>query len=1254
MSFDDIAQQVLRRVDACRKTRQADTVLDEVALAEADELWRAAQPQAKSRPDPEDGWRLAVAHQALGWLFFLRYVVAPNSSDRLSDLARAVVFCSPLVGSPGAIPGAMHTLLGPEADADQQAALAADLVDEAASNADIMLAEAAIILLTAVLPATAADHPARGWRVGNLGAAYLRRFQCLGLDGDLDRAIELGGLALDTAPPGHPERAGHLAELGRACLVRFERAGVMEDLDRAIELTEQALDAPADHPHQAVRLANLGLAYRRRFERVGTAADLDRAIELTEQALDAAPPDHPERAGHLAKLGDAYLAWFDRVGVMGDLERAIEAREQALAVTPADHSQRAWHLANLGAAYRRRFERVGTVADLDRAIKLAEQAIDAAPEDHADRPGVLSDLAATYRERFERLGVGADLDRAIELGEQALAATPAGHPRQATVLSDLGLACLRWYDRDGAAADLDRAIELTEQALDATPPDHPRRASRLANLELVHKRRFDRFGAESDLERAIEVGGQLVDAISTDHPYRAMHLSDLGRAHQSRFDRLGVAADLDRSIELTEQALDATPTDHPDRPSLLANLGGTYLTRFRHFSAIADLAQGIELTEQAVDLIPAGHPDRPGPMANLATAYQVRFTHVGAAADLDRAIELGEQALAATPAGHPDRPWLLGNLASPYSARFELAGTAADLDRAVELAENALDASPADHPYRATSLANLGRVYWARCERSGQGINRQTLRALAAQAISATTASPHARISATHNIGRLAQALNEHAIALDLFDAAVEMLPLVATREGTWTDQERRLGEQSGLVWDAVAAHCALDDPAGAVEAAELGRGVLLAAQMDTRTDLTNLSQAHPELATRFQRVRDQLNATTGSASRHSAIDKIENRQRIWAEYDELITQIRQYPGYEKFLRPPRLEDLRPTASGGAVVLVNVSRLRGDAVVITSDTDPEGIALPDLVFDDVYAHARELLAATHDSGSLSGILRRQRVLTDVLSWLWDAIVKPVLDALPAVGETGKPPRVWWLPTGLLGLFPLHAAGHPGQPGALDKVVSSYTPTLRALAHTRARPPATARRQLTVALTHTPDLPDLPGTAAEAATLHSLHPGIPPLADQGATIARVRAELPKATWAHFACHAHADLAIPSNSGLRLHDDTLRLPDIIRLHLADAELAYLSACSTAHGGTGLADEALHLASAFQMAGYRHVIASLWPLSDHLAVTAAAAFYRCLPATPTADHAATALHYVTRDLRAEYPDHPDLWAALVHSGA
>ena len=71
-------------------------------------------------------------------------------------------------------------------------------------------------------------------------------------------------------------------------------------------------------------------------------------------------------------------------------------------------------------------------------------------------------------------------------------------------------------------------------------------------------------------------------------------------------------------------------------------------------------------------------------------------------------------------------------------------------------------------------------------------------------------------------------------------------------------------------------------------------------------------------------------------------------------------------------------------------------------------------------------------------------------------------------------------------------------------------------------------------------------------------------------------------------------------------------------------ASAQLAYLSACDTAITSTaGLIDEAIHLTTAFQLAGFPHVIGTLWEINDELAVTIADAFYTTLrTSTDTVD--------------------------------
>lgn len=111
--------------------------------------------------------------------------------------------------------------------------------------------------------------------------------------------------------------------------------------------------------------------------------------------------------------------------------------------------------------------------------------------------------------------------------------------------------------------------------------------------------------------------------------------------------------------------------------------------------------------------------------------------------------------------------------------------------------------------------------------------------------------------------------------------------------------------------------------------------------------------------------------------------------------------------------------------------------------------------------------------------------------------------------------------------------------------------------------------------------------------------------------------------------------------------------LTVVDVSRLRLETADLAYLSACSTARVGTTLTDEAIHLASAFQLAGYRQVIATLWPINDRLAVRLAEEVYDAIVARGTGV-AARAVHEATRRLRSRRRDLPQLWAAHIHTGA
>jgi CHAT domain-containing protein len=146
-------------------------------------------------------------------------------------------------------------------------------------------------------------------------------------------------------------------------------------------------------------------------------------------------------------------------------------------------------------------------------------------------------------------------------------------------------------------------------------------------------------------------------------------------------------------------------------------------------------------------------------------------------------------------------------------------------------------------------------------------------------------------------------------------------------------------------------------------------------------------------------------------------------------------------------------------------------------------------------------------------------------------------------------------------------------------------------------------------------------------------------------------------LPRHRIAHFACHAVTDPRFPALNRLLLQDHLtapLTAIELSTLNAPRAELAYLSACETAKSNEALIDEAVHIATAFQLAGYRHIIGTLWPVADNAAGRIADDFYTGLAPSLNADDTARALHRAVCGLRADEPQAPSRWASHIHLGS
>ncbi|MET0496186.1 MAG: CHAT domain-containing protein [Actinoplanes sp.] len=400
----------------------------------------------------------------------------------------------------------------------------------------------------------------------------------------------------------------------------------------------------------------------------------------------------------------------------------------------------------------------------------------------------------------------------------------------------------------------------------------------------------------------------------------------------------------------------------------------------------------------------------------------------------------------------------------------------------------------------------------------------------------------------------------------------------------------------------------------------------------------------------------------------------VDRRMSLAREWEELVEQVRDLgPEFADFLRPLPLEKLLPAADEGPVAIVNVSRRRCDALLVVKG-EVRVCELPGLTAEKLERYVAEYLAILQtvsvrrgESAESSELLdeaelHAESALWRILLWLWEAVAQPVLTALgfdrtPDEGEEW--PRLWWCPTGLLTLLPLHAAGDhlvegSDRPTVLDRVVSSYTPTLRALVEARKQlaedgPPP---RMLVVTVPDAPGVPRLDLVGALGDRLGARFAGAcTSLTGSDAITDRVRTELPRHRWVHLACHGDQNLDDPSRGGLWLFDGLLTIADVGAGHY-QAEFAFLSACKTATGGVALADEAITLAAALHYTGFRHVIGTLWTVFEGAALRVADAVYGDDPeATFDPSRSAWLLHQALREMRET--ERLTTWTPFTHIG-
>ncbi|MFC8536656.1 CHAT domain-containing protein [Streptomyces sp. NPDC057249] len=1081
----------------------------------------------------------------------------------------------------------------------------------------------------------------------------------------------------------------------------FPNPGLIAEV---VRLWRRIVAAVPESYHKGLQVYRslLGTALLRAFELERDPAMLDAGIQQFTEAHAAAVasgginPDNPYGVGNLYGFAGALLTRYNVYGVDKDLADATARLEEAVDSGPAELSEPEV-LFQVGLRLLEHAERLRAHdGRLDSAVTLLRAAMEATPTGLKETSVRVYALCRCLVIRHELTGATRDLEEAIAAARRGLDPDP-----ERLVAATLALTLITRFNNNGDPDDVEEAVGLTTFLTAGSPVGETARPADMHIHGTSLRARYELAGDLDDLNAAITAFRHCVLAQPSPLP---VHVASLGQALRHRFERTGDGSALDEAIELLRDAAEAAVDGSGEAATYRSSLGLCLLHRHLRTQDPAVLDEAIVALGQALHNLPERHANRPRFHGNLGIALCRRFQRTKTLGDIDEAIATYGAALRLTPPAHRrDKGLHEANRGTALLLRHELTGAEADLDQAITDLHRAATVTPVEQPEGAVLLGNLGRALTARHSMTGSDADRREAVSVLTRAAHAPSAAAWWRIQAAQEAARLA-AEHDPALAAELLAGGVGLLPELASQSLHRSDQQDQLGNFSRLTDDAVAlaltaGEATSDGEAGAQDYAvkalrlvETGRAVILGHALNTRSDLLLLRATHPELAHTLADLSERLSQATMSALPGIRSDTADDRHLLSAEFAATLHAIRTLEGFSSFLQPPESADeLRSEAGQGPIVFVNVSSHRCDALLVTREKVTH-LPLPalthDVVLDMVDMFHEALPRTTAEYADRRERRAAQDTLSAVLRRLWDTAVGPILDALglagpPAPGEDW--PQVWWAPGGILGLLPLHAAGYAPAEGehrsALERVVSSYVPTLRALRHARSRPAPLneAGKALIVTMPFTMALPELPHAQAESAAVRartprpvvltgstSLHEHAEALLDPAnapahlPTKARVLEELVDASIAHFACHGGVHADDPSLSQLFLEDfarDPLSVASLASARLGHADLAYLSACVTALTGSAkLVNESIQLTTAFQLLGFRQVIGTLWPIQDRMAVEVADSFYRCLTTAGRldTDRAAVALHQSVRLLRRRLPHLPLLWAGYIHTGA
>lgn len=782
-------------------------------------------------------------------------------------------------------------------------------------------------------------------------------------------------------------------------------------------------------------------------------------------------------------------------------------------------------------------------------------------------------LAGYYRQRGDVAQMILHLSQSLEIFLDLAPESPGA----ARVLNNMGVIELGRGNLKKAEEYYLRSMRIKEKI----SPESLTLAIALDNLGGIASYRGFLEEAESYKKRALEIE----ERVAPDSEDVAYTLHTLGIIAAKRTDLEAAESYLKRALGIYEK----TSPNSQEMANCLINMGDYYLD-------IRDLEKAREAYFRSLEIKEAISPGSPKVATVLATLGNLAEQ----SGDLAEAETLNKQALEILERALPeswDVAYCCGNLATVAKIRGDYRTAEAYLQRALEIRTNLTPNSMLE----AITQYEMAVLY--------------------------------------EKTGRIPQAEDAYRQAIEILEAQMETLG------GTAETKARFRQKYKYLYHDYLNLLNKRNKQQEAFHILERYRAQLFLAMLSERDIVwtaevpEELDQERINLAREYDRIQNQLGELNSKKDREE-IEKLQARLReLQAKQSEVIGRIKKTSPKYASLRYPQPLDVAGVQEaldpGTALLSYSIGEEAGYVFLVTSGYFE---AFPLSMNEASLKEEIEKFNLAIQRGQ-SGIPLSDSFLSQGKK-LYQQLIGPAEEIM------AKCERILIVPDGPLHNLPFSALVRPNAGTTKDgSFLAEWKPIHIVLSATvfselkKQRKPSDPFQEKKVLLAFgDPDYPQvekdipsenedvivrsmikrgfdlapLPGTREEVTSIVALFGTKGDLyLGKEATEERAKAIIPDIRFVHFACHGLLDDLFPLNSGLALsmpaeplegqENGILQAWEIFEQVRIDADLVALSACNTGSGKEMGGEGLVGLARAFQYAGARSVLASMWKVAD-----------------------------------------------------